>query len=305
MRKLLEFVEFLLIKLFNRLDKPSIENRILIGKILCQQLKNIEKPSSLSEAEFKIFSQHGEDGIIQYLIQRIPIDRKIFIEFGVGDYRESNTRFLLVNNNWKGLVIDAEEKCIKRLRKYDFYWKYDLTAVHAFITRDNINDLFVSCGFEGDIGLLSIDIDGNDYWIWDAITVVQPRIVICEYNSVFGKDRAVTIPYEPSFNRTKAHYSNLYFGCSLKALCLLANRKGYMFVGAESSGTNAFFVRKDVANGIKPCAFDEGYIESRARESRDEKGNLSFITGAERKKIIAGQKVIDVITGKEILIQEL
>ncbi len=302
---MIKLIQNLLIKLFNRLDKPAIENQILLGQLILNVHKSITNPRSLSEVEFKIFSQHREDGIIQYLIRCVPIENKIFIEFGVGDYRESNTRFLLMNNNWKGLIIDCEEKYISRIKTFDFYWKFDLTAIQSFVNRDNINELFVKSGFQGDIGLLCIDIDGNDYWIWDAITVIQPRIVVCEYNSVFGKDFAITIPYDPNFNRTKAHYSNLYSGCSLKALCILAEKKGYKFVGSDSSGKNAFFVREDVANNVSSCKCEEGYIESVARESRDKKGRLSFISGSERLKYIANKKVIDIVTGREMFISEL
>lgn len=302
---MIKYLQNLLIKLFNRLDKPVIENRILLGQLLINAQRTITKPVSLSEVEFKVFSQHREDGIIQYLLRFVPIENKSFIEFGVGDYRESNTRFLLVNNNWKGLVIDSEKKFISRLKTYDFYWQYDITAIQAFINRENINELFVKNGFQGDIGLLSIDIDGNDYWVWDAITVIQPRIVICEYNSVFGKNHAVTIPYDQNFNRSKAHYSNLYYGCSLKALCILAEKKGYVFVGAETSGTNAFFVRKDVAQNLKVYQCDNGFIENVARQSRDKKGRLSLISGIERLKCIADKKVIDILTGKEISVSEL
>ncbi|HOV98711.1 MAG TPA: hypothetical protein PK595_03955 [Bacteroidota bacterium] len=297
--------EKILLKLFNRIDKPAIENRILLGQILSQRVKQIDKPISLADVEFKIFSQHREDGIIQYLISHIPIENKTFIEFGVEDYRESNTRFLLMNNLWKGLIFDSEKKYISRIRTSNFYWKFDLTAEQAFITKDNVNELFEKFGFKGDIGLLSIDIDGNDYWVWEAITVIQPRIVICEYNSVFGKDYAVTIPYNPNFNRTKAHYSNLYFGASMKALCFLAEKKGYYFIGADSSGTNAFFVRKDVAQNVPHTTCDDGFIEKIAREARDSKGALTFISGEACKKIIENMIVLEITSGKEICIRDL
>jgi hypothetical protein len=297
--------ENIFVKLFNRIDKPVIENRILLGQILSQKTKQIDKPTALADVEFKIFSQHREDGIIQYLISHIPIENKTFIEFGVEDYRESNTRFLLMNNLWKGLVFDSEKKYISRIRTSDFYWKFNLTAEQAFITKDNVNELFEKFGFKGDIGLLSIDIDGNDYWVWEAITVIQPRIVICEYNSVFGKDYAVTIPYNPNFNRTKAHYSNLYFGASMKALCFLAEKKGYYFIGADSSGTNAFFVREDLAQNVPRTTCDDGFIEKIAREARDSKGALTFISGEACKKIIENMIVLEITSGKEICIRDL
>ncbi|HVN49161.1 MAG TPA: hypothetical protein VMU30_10135, partial [Bacteroidota bacterium] len=264
-QRLLEFCETLLIKLFNRIDKPTIENRVLLGQILSKDVQTKQNIRDLSEVEFKIFSQHREDGIIQYLIHHIVIPNKTFVEFGVTDYRESNTRFLLFNNNWRGLIMDAGKKHISRIRSSDFYWQYDITAVHTFITKENINQLLLDHNVKGDIGLLSIDIDGNDYWVWEAITVIQPRIVVCEYNSIFGKKSAVTIPYQANFYRTSAHFSNLYFGASLKALCLLAEKKGYAFIGADSSGVNAFFVRKDLAQNFAIRNSDDGYVENMAR----------------------------------------
>lgn len=298
-------IESLLVKLFNRLDKAALENRILLAQLLIQEIKRSSQPTELSDVEFKVFSQHGEDGIIQYLIHRVPIEQKVFIEFGVEDYRESNTRFLLTNNKWKGLVIDADQQKIRRLRTYDFFWKYDLTALSAFITKENINELFLSQGFHGDIGLLSIDIDGNDYWVWEAINVVQPRIVICEYNSIYGKDLAVTIPYIQNFCRSKAHYSNLYYGASLKALCLLAEQKGYVLAGVESSGTNAFFVRNDVSQNILPTAYDQCFREACAREARNPKGKLTFLPPHERRRIVETLEVYDVLQKRNVLLKDL
>lgn len=298
-------VESLFVKLFNRFDKAALENRILLAQLLIQEIKRSSQPTDLSDVEFKVFSQHGEDGIIQYLIHRVPIEQTVFIEFGVEDYRESNTRFLLTNNKWKGLVIDADQQKIRRLRTYDFFWKYDLTALSAFITKENINELFLSQGFHGDIGLLSIDIDGNDYWVWEAINVVQPRIVICEYNSIYGKDLAVTIPYIQNFCRSKAHYSNLYYGASLKALCLLAEQKGYVLAGVESSGTNAFFVRNDVSQNILPTTYDQCFREVCAREARNPKGKLTFLPPHERRRIVETLEVYDVLQKRNVLLKDL
>jgi len=279
--------------------------KILLGKILIENLRNKKNIDKLSEVEFKVFSQFGEDGIIQYLINNIPLKNKIFIEFGVQDYKESNTRFLLINNNWKGLIIDSDSKSINYIKNDDIYWKHDIKAVCEFITKENINSIFISNGFEGDISLLSIDIDGNDYWVWEAIEVVNPRIVICEYNSVFGCKDAVTIPYEPNFNRTKAHFSNLYFGASLPALCYLANKKGYIFIGCNNDGNDAFFIRKDFAKFFKKVTVKEGYVMSNIRDSRNEKGKLTYISGEDRKRKIEALEVYNIKTDKKMKIKDL
>jgi len=292
------FSKKILYPFINRYDKIIEEvekNRILIARQYISEQKRLTTlPDKLSDIEFQVFSQWGEDGIIQFLISKVPIENEIFIEFGVQDYSESNTRFLLMNDNWKGLIMDSSAEFINKIRSSQIYWQHDLTAVKAFITKDNINDIIASNNISGDIGILSIDIDGNDYWIWDAISVVSPRIVICEYNSVFGCDRAITIPYKEDFERTKAHYSNLYFGASLKALYGLAEKKGYNFVGSNKAGANAFFVRKDVARDLNALDCKTGYVKSKSRESIDKAGRLTYVSGDERAKLIAGMKVYDV-----------
>ena len=249
----------------------------------------------LTSYEFKVYSQWGEDGIIQYLTNKISIDTKSFIEFGVESYIESNTRFLLQNNNWSGLVIDGSKDNIDYIKKDSIYWKHNLKAVCDFINKDNINDIIRNSGMSGDVGLLSIDLDGNDYWIWQSIDIVRPAIVVIEYNSRFGKERAITIPYDSMFVRSQAHHSNIYFGASLKALVKLGQQKGYAFVGCNSSGLNAFFVRYDLKpEKIKELSIDEGYVESQFRECRDLDGNLLYISREEELEILKSLPVVEV-----------
>jgi hypothetical protein len=265
-----------------------------IGRLESRQLEYLDK-TGIQENEFRVFSQWGEDGIIQFLLRYVKIQRKIFVEFGVENYTESNTRFLLVNNNWSGLVIDGSAENVNYLKKDPIYWRHNLKAVQAFIDKDNINGVLFDNGISGDIGILSIDIDGNDYWVWQAIDVVNPAIVIIEYNSRFGKDKAVTIPYDPAFVRSKAHYSMLYAGASLKALYNLGKSKGYLFVGCNSAGNNAFFVRQDLKHScIKELTLEEGYIASQFRESRDEKGNLTYLSAEKVEQILFSLPLVDV-----------
>lgn len=278
---------------------------MLLGNINISVIKNITNINSLDEVEFKVFSQWGEDGIVQYLINKINIPNKYFVEFGVGNYTESNTRFLLRNNNWSGLIIEASKADVDYIKKDDIYWKYDLNAINSFITKDNINSILRENINKKDIGLLSIDIDGNDYWIWKEVCAIKPRIVMCEYNSVFSNEYSITVPYDDNFNRTNKHYSNLYFGASLPALCDLAEQKGYDFIGCTSGGNDAFFVRKDLSKPFKLCGYKDGCILSRVRESRDINGNLSFISGDRRIKEIYNMDVVDLRTNKIVKIKEL
>jgi hypothetical protein len=268
--------------------------RLLLGKLLSNQVKALGPKHELRDAEFSVFSQWGDDGIIQYLIHNVPIENDTFIEFGVEDYTEANTRFLLLNDNWRGLIMDASAENMARVRRENLYWRHDLTAINEFISKDNINQLISGAGFGGPIGLLSIDLDGNDYWIWETINVIDPAIVIVEYNSVFGSKNALSVPYDPAFRRMNAHWSYLFWGCSLRALCVLAERKGYVFVGSNSNGNNAYFVKRELSSGIRIKTAEEGYVTARYRDSRDRTGKLSFVSGEARLALISDLMVMDV-----------
>lgn len=272
------------------------ESKMLTAKVLINQIAAWGTLPDIRDAEFKVFSQFGEDGILQYLIRqtRIPRELNTFVEFGVETYSEANTRFLLINDNWRGLIMDGDEDNMAKVKQSPLYWRHSLTAVAAFIDADNINRLIADAGFNGEIGVLSVDIDGNDYWVWDRINVVNPVIVVAEYNSVFGPHRAVTVPYDPTFVRGEAHFTNLYWGCSLKALQFVADRKGYALVGSNSAGNNAFFVRRDCLYDLKEISVESAYVESRFRESRDTSGSLTFLSGRARFDAISSLPVHDV-----------
>jgi hypothetical protein len=277
---------------------PFGERLILLeGRRAAWEVGKLPITTRLRRAGFGVFSQFDEDGIIQFLISHFEIKNQTFIEFGVEHYEESNTRFLLINDNWQGLVMDGSKENVDYIKNDRVSRKYDLQAECAFITRENINKLIRSSGFDHDLGLLSVDIDGNDYWVWEAIDSVQPRIVVCEYNSVFGLE-PVSVPYQADFQRTKAHYSNLYYGCSFTALTHLAAKKGYILAGSNLRGNNVFFVRKDIAGPFEGVDARSEYVSSHFREGRDQKGNLSYLRGAARRKAIAHLPVVDVITGK-------
>jgi hypothetical protein len=279
-------------RMSERLDAIGINQGLILSAF-----NETRNSTNLADYEFKVFSQWGEDGIIQYLSKAIELKHKTFIEFGVESFMEANCRFLLMKDNWSGYVIDASSSNISIMKNSYFYWKHQIDAVDAFVTKDNINDLLAKSCFDKDVGILSIDIDGNDYFILEAINTVQPRILICEYNAVFGA-RKISVPYEPDFCRTRKHYSNLYWGASLSAITFLANRKGYSLVGTNSSGCNAFFVRDDLLNEkVKVLTAEQAFSPSTIRQSRDKQGNLSYLTGDDRLKEIRGLAVVNVETG--------
>lgn len=243
----------------------------------------------LNSYEFKAFSQFGEDGIIQYLISILDIKNNFFIEFGVENYDEANTRFLLENNNWSGLLIEADKEHVKEIKKKDLYWKNNINVLNEFITRENINKILSNTKVPREIGLLSIDIDGNDYWIWEKINVIEPSIVIIEYNARFGIDMSVTIPYDEKFSRFNLKYSNIYFGASLSALYKLGKKKNYSLVGTNINGNNAFFVKTDLLNKhsqIKEMQPFECYNENSFSEIFDKDKNIIKMSKKEEEEIL-------------------
>jgi len=275
----------------------EIDNiKLGLGRVLLNNNRSFNS-HNLNDYEFKIFSQWGEDGIIQKLISSIEIKNKTFIEFGVEDFSESNCRFLMMNNLWRGFVVDSSRKNIARLKMSHYYWKYDLTAIAEFLTCENINEVLDRSAFDPDVGLLSIDVDGNDFHIFKAITKFRPRILVIEFNSVFGCELKITVPYHKEFIRTAAHYSNLYFGASLPAITTLANEKGYALVGTNSSNCNAFYVRRELLvptlTEVSPA---QAFAPSHFRESRDRDGSLTFVSGSERLNLIRGLPVLDIET---------
>lgn len=252
----------------------------------------------LSAVEWQAFSQWGEDGILDWLVHHLPDIPESFVEFGVENYRESNTRWLLRARNWKGLVMDGSADHMRDLRGQDIYWQHDLTGVAAFVDAGNIDDLLTRHEFAGDIGLLSIDIDGNDYWVWKAITAVRPALVVCEYNAVLGDLQALSIPYDPGFVRTRAHSSNLYYGASIRALIHLGEEKGYTFLGTNSHGSSGFFVRNDLAGQVAGRLENIKAWPSRFREARDARGKLLFCSPSERSRIIGDLPVVRIPEGE-------
>jgi hypothetical protein len=251
--------------------------------------------SCLEEAEFQVFSQWGEDGILQFLVRKVGIEiQPSFIEFGVETFTEANCRFLLMTKLWRGLVIDGSEKNIEFIRNDTISWRYGLRSRHSFITAENINSIFKEEGFSGRVGVLSIDIDGNDYWVLKAINCVEADILVLEYNSIFGPERSVTVPYDPMFRRNEKHYSNLYWGASLQALTSLAKEKGYFLVGCNSQGNNAFYLNNRHTGKIPPLPVEKAFRAACFMESRNPDGSLSFLTLKEGVELIKDLKLVEI-----------
>jgi hypothetical protein len=273
--------------------------KFLLGRMMAQFNKQ-RTIDNIRDAEFQVFSQFGDDGIIQYLVDNVDGISETFIEFGVENYLESNTRFLLLNNNWSGLVMDGSKQNIEFISQDPISRMHDLHAVHAFVTRENINALledFTGKGFSHQVGILSIDIDGNDFWIWDAITAVDPTIVIIEYNAVFGA-RPWVIPYDEKFYRM-AHGSHQYWGASLKAFEMLGTKKGFALVGCNAAGNNAYFVKTSNLGKIKSLSFADAFVLSKFREDQI---NGQRIGGQQRFELLKGKPIYNTMTNKQEII---
>ena len=215
-------------------------------------------PKRLLRYGFKVYSQCDEDGIIQEIFRRIGNGNRTFVEFGVETGIECNSAKLLIEG-WRGLWLDGSAANIAQIqsRFASFCNKGQLRAVEAFITAENINALIQQGGIIGEIDLLSIDIDNNDYWVWQAIEVVKPRVVVIEYNATLRPPFSGVVPYEP----TKRWDGSNYFGASLEALVRLGRRKGYRLVGCSFNGANAFFVHDAFAGDhfLDPPTAEEHY----------------------------------------------
>ncbi len=211
---------------------------------------------SLEDTEFRAFSQNGEDGILLYVFSLIGMGERRCVEICAGDGIECNTANLIVNHGWSGLLFDGDNRLVERGRA--FYSRLPDTAqfppklVNSWITRENINELLKTHGFEGPVDLLSLDLDGVDYWIWEAIEVIRPRVVIAEVQCIWGSERAVTVPYSDTFKTPPIDRFLIYSGASLPAFVKLARRKGYRLVGVQRLGFNAVFVAHGVGEELLP-----------------------------------------------------
>lgn len=205
-------------------------------------------PQRVLSQRFHVLSQNEEDGITLALAKLAASSRKRFIELGAGA-NGGNSGFLAESCGWTGLMVDGNEARAARLAKR--FSRYDVRVASSWITRDNVNDLVCDHGLAGEVDLLSLDIDGNDYWVWRALDVCSPRIVILEFNPAFGPERAVTVQYDPAFDRAAFKDVTVnFYGASLAAFEHLGREKGYRLVMGEPRGVNVYLLRNDVAPEI-------------------------------------------------------
>lgn len=240
----------------NRLASVAQQPMQVLLRLQYQQLRHGGYPQpELIDTEFRCFSQNGEDGILLYLFSVLGSTNRKVVEVGVSNGIECNAANLIINHSWQGLLIDGDPNQIATGRA--FYAAHDNTRfgpptmVASWVTAENIDGLISNHGFAGDVDLLSLDLDGVDYWIWRAIRCIRPRVVVLEFNAVLGPDRALTLPYDPEF---RLDFSQQPYKCggSLPAFVKLGHEKGYRLIGANALGFNAFFVRNDIGLDLLP-----------------------------------------------------
>ncbi len=244
---------------YTREQIPNAVSQLLLIMKYQELMDQKRKMPKISEVGFKAFSQTDEDGILLYIFTIIGTINKKSVEICAGSGIECNTANLIINHGWVGLLVDGNKEQIKE--GITFYRRNSHTYVcppkfcHAWITRDNVNKILVDNGFEGDIDLLSIDMDGVDYWIWDAIDVIEPRVVVVEYQDIIGPNKALTVPYSDNFNgfkhKTASRFPG-YCGASLLAFKKLAKKRDYRLVGCNRLGYNAFFIKNPIGKNIIP-----------------------------------------------------
>ena len=202
--------------------------------------------SRLEWQGFKVYSQSDEDGILEEIFNRIGLTNRIFVEFGCETGLENNTRYLL-EQGWSGLWIEGYPEYVTGVRGNFHPWLQAgaLQLGTTYVNRRNINDLISAAGIRGEIDLLSVDIDSNDYHVFEAINVINPRVVCLEHNPEFAPGESWIMPYNESY-RWDPHGGKLDYGASLTAMAELAERKGYRLVGCGLYSANGFFVREDL-----------------------------------------------------------
>jgi hypothetical protein len=261
-------------------EKTSVASKV--GQIrLAHEWKRMsqhgEMLPSLLDVEFRAFSQNGEDGILLYIFSLIGTYKRTCVEICAGDGIECNSANLILNHGWTGLLVDGDEGNVQRGKR--FYathpdtFSFPPQFARAWVDRETVNDLVERHGFKGDIDLLSLDLDGVDYWIWEAIEVIRPRVVVAETQCIWGADRSVSVPYRRDFSSPLIQGFGVYSGASLPAFVRLGKRKGYRLVGTQALGFNAFFIREDLGPEILPevsaeSCLDRPFVRWAMRELR-------------------------------------
>ena len=284
------------------LTVEPVNQKINIG-LLTSHAMSARKHSmkDLWDAEFRVFSQFGEDGIVDLLLDELQISKPRIMEIGAGDFSECNSRFALHKRNCSAYLVDMREDLQRGLQESEIRWKASVAVEIAKIDEKNIKDIESRASkFLKYIDVISLDIDGIDFWIAQHINWNGIKIAIVEYNPVFGAKLSVSIPKDTFSSRFEHHYSGLVYGASLLAWIEFFASKDMRFVGTNRAGNNAFFVPSSLAGDLPFRLPDisqlDAYVDWQIRDSRNQDQTLSSLSLEQARNLISGVELIETNT---------
>lgn len=231
----------------------------LIRHSYLEKFLSKEMPLWLVAQRFQISSQNEEDGMVLALLELAGIKHQTFVDIGCGA-TGGNSLILSEEFGWRGLMVDASESAIEKCKQRVRHNK-SVSAIQTYVTPNNVNDILKDAGFSGEIDILSLDIDSYDYWVFSALDVVQPRVLVLEYNAHLGPEKALTVPLEQTLEGAPKFFS----GASLTALTKAAEQKGYRLLACDNMGVNAFYLRDDLRPEIEAVPVGIAFREQRDR----------------------------------------
>lgn len=283
--------------------------KLLLGQSAILASRSMaSKFHNLWDAEVRVFSQWGEDGILDFICQTLELSKPNAVEFGVGSFIECNTRYLAENRGASVFAVDALPDHVNEIEKISLSWKTHIFAHRELITPVNAQNILNEAKQKlGKLEIFSLDLDGNDYWILESLDLTEFKVIVVEYNGIFGAKYEVSVPRDDFFDRQNTHSSSLYYGASLPAYVYLLANRGFTFIGSNRVGTNAFFVKKNLVNlfTIRIPGDLEEYTDYRVRESRDAQGRLNKLSGKERLNQIKNLNVVNVRNSEVKSINEI
>jgi hypothetical protein len=260
----------------------------------------------LWDSEVRVFSQNGEDGILNYICETLNLQKPSMIEIGAGNFTECNSRYLAEHRCANVLAVDAQRDLESVAKKLLIAAKTNIQILNTWVTTQNVNEI-IDLGKSnfGSVDIFSLDLDGNDYWILNSANLEGIKVIIVEFNPLLSQKTPVSVPMDETFDRSAKHYSWTYYGANLYAFEYLLKSRGFEFIGTSRHGSNAFFVESSYRSKFDHLEIDlEISSDVRARENRGLDGKLTFVSGRNRVSLIKDQVVIDVREGKQVLIGE-
>ena len=263
----------------------------------------------LWDSEFRVYSQFGEDGILEFLCTSLGLVKPKVLELGAGDFTECNSRFLAENRQASVFAVDAQPSLVKSVETSHLMWRNTIWPMTTWITPGNAPTLEREARSRmNGIDILSLDVDGNDFWIAQALDFEGISCVVVEYNPLFGGNVPVAIPRKDQFDRAAEHWSRLYYGASLKAWLFLMQSCNFEFLGTNRAGNNAFFVHRTLRNLVPLPRVDDRdlakFLDWRVRESRDVRGRLTYLSHDECIALIGDLPLVNVVTGSSVTVRE-